>query len=282
MAPYVSAQDVRMVNLDGYGVHVVTAGWEHAAPGTPTVVFEGGSILPAEVWAPVIALVAEEAPVVAFDPAGLGESEWDGEAPTPEHMNTKLHRLLRAVEAPPYVLVAHSWASWLVRAYAGRYPDEVAGLVLIDPTPPGADFLAAFEEIGAGEAGLDEFYQMLLRLSASWPPPMQAQYAVVASYGERRADPEVPPTPSVPVAVLVAGGEADTAVPDSLRPSFDLDTFFEVLRRRHIVSPVEWVRASPDGTLVLAAESGHCIQCDDPALVAWAIRRVLHATRPER
>ena len=117
-------------------------------------------------------------------------------------------------------------------------------------------------------------------MSASWPPG-HAQYSVVASYGARRADPEVPPIPSVPVAVLVAGGYTDATVPDSLRPSFDLDAFFEALRPRQNASPIEWVRASPNGTLVFAGESTHCIQCDDPALVAWAIRRVLDAAVPE-
>lgn len=282
-APCVSAQTGRMVELDGYAVHVVTAGWEHAALGHPTVVFEGGSTLPAEVWAPVLDLMAEEVPVVAFDPAGLGESEWDGARPTLEHMNTKLHRLLEAIGAPPpYVLVGHSWAGWLVRGYAGRYPDEVVGLVLIDPTPPQTDFLAAFEEIGAGETGLDEFHQMMQDMSGMGPPPMQAQQEIIAEYGVHRTDPEVPATPSVPVAVVVAGSYGDATVPDALRPSFDLGAFLDALRQRQIVSPVEWVRASPDGTLVLAAESQHCVQCDDPALVAWAIRRVLSSAQPER
>ena len=57
-------------------------------------------------------------------------------------------------------------------AYAGRYPDEVAGLVLIDPTPSVADFLAALEEIGVGERGLDELNAMLRRMSTSWPLPV--------------------------------------------------------------------------------------------------------------
>lgn len=277
------AQTDRTVRLDGHTVRVVTAGWEHATAGQPTVVFEGGSTLPVEVWQPVLASVAEEVPVVAFDPAGVGGSEWDGAQPTLEHMNTKLHRLLEAIEArPPYVLVGHSWAGWLVRGYAGRYPEDVAGLVLIDPTPPQADFLGAFEEIGAGEAALDEFHQMMQDMSSMGPPPVQAQQAVVASYGERRTDPEVPLSPSVPVAVVVAGSFGDASVPDPLRPSFDLGAFLDALRQRQIVSPVEWVRASPDGTLVLAAESQHCVQCDDPALVAWAIRRVLSSTQAER
>jgi pimeloyl-ACP methyl ester carboxylesterase len=45
-----------------------------------------------------------------------------------------LHALLRAAKQPgPYVLVAHSWGALIGRLYASTYPDEVSGLVLLDP-----------------------------------------------------------------------------------------------------------------------------------------------------
>lgn len=274
--PTAQAQEGQTIVLDGYDTNVVTAGWDHVESGTPTVVFEGGSTLPIQLWEPVLNLVAESAPVVAFDPPGVGRSEWTGERPTIEHMNRRLRQLLDLIEAsPPYVLVGHSWASWIVRGYEGLFPEDVAGLVLIDPTPPNSQFMASFQEIGAGEAGMDEFNQMMQRMSASWPPPMRAQQQVIAAYEKSRSDPDVPSQSSVPVAVVVAGSYGNAAVPDSLQPSFDLERFFEVLRRRQITAPVEWVRASPNGTFVLANESGHCVHCDDPELVAWAIQRVL-------
>src|SRR5262249_21166597 len=54
--------------------------------------------------------------------------------PTPGHLADDLHAILQAVLVqPPYILVGHSFGSLIVRAYAGRYLDEVAGLALIDP-----------------------------------------------------------------------------------------------------------------------------------------------------
>jgi len=48
-------------------------------------------------------------------------------------MVEELHRLLGAAGVPgPYVLVGHSFGGLLVRLYAARYPQEVAGLVLVD------------------------------------------------------------------------------------------------------------------------------------------------------
>ncbi len=37
---------------------------------------------------------------------------------------------------PPYVLVGHSFAAFGVRSYAARYPNEGAGIVLLDPLHP--------------------------------------------------------------------------------------------------------------------------------------------------
>jgi hypothetical protein len=53
----------------------------------------------------------------------------------PQH---RTHRLADDVAAvpPPYVLVGHSFGGLLSAMYAGSYPTEVVGLVLIDPTTP--------------------------------------------------------------------------------------------------------------------------------------------------
>jgi pimeloyl-ACP methyl ester carboxylesterase len=54
-------------------------------------------------------------------------------------MAGELHALLSAAHVlPPYVLVAHSFGALVVRAYASRFPDQVAGLVLVDPLPESA------------------------------------------------------------------------------------------------------------------------------------------------
>jgi pimeloyl-ACP methyl ester carboxylesterase len=78
--------------------------------------------------------------VCAYDRAGLG---WSDLSPTPQdiYQNAEaLHVLLAQAGVPgPYVLVGHSFGGLFARGFADRYPEEVAGMVLIEATNP--DFL---------------------------------------------------------------------------------------------------------------------------------------------
>ena len=273
---FVQAQEERIIEVQGYSINVYTSGWKHLKNGVPTVIFDGGSTVPIMGWGKVLSEVAKNAPVVAFDPPGTGKSEWDGQRPTLKTMNERVYSVLKAIEAkPPYVLVGHSWGGWLVRGFAGRYPDEVTGLVLIAPTPSSKEFLSAFREMGLEESGMKEFSEMTIKLMANAPPHYIARQSVIAEFHNKHSDPEVPATPTVPVAFLVAGKPVDASVPDSIQPSFDLNRYFEVLRLHNMSASIEWIRKSPGGLFVISNKAGHCIHCDDPDLVVWAINRIL-------
>lgn len=73
----------------------------------------------------------------AYDRAGMGFSD---PGPTPRDSDaiaTDLQKLIAASGEPgPYIFMAHSMAGQHVRLYAGRHPDQVAGLVLLEATTP--------------------------------------------------------------------------------------------------------------------------------------------------
>ena len=75
--------------------------------------------------------------VCAYDRAGYG---WSEAAPGPrtiKHVTTELRDLLRtALVDPPYVLVGHSFGGLVVQLHASRFPDDVAGMVLVDSSHP--------------------------------------------------------------------------------------------------------------------------------------------------
>lgn len=105
--------------------------------GSPTVVLDsalGGTCL---TWTHVQPKVAEFTRVCAFDRAGFGWSVPSRRPRTAANMVEELRNLLRQAGVdPPYVLVGHSFGALNARTYYARYPDEVAGLVLVDAAHP--------------------------------------------------------------------------------------------------------------------------------------------------
>ena len=123
----------RLVDVGGHRLHVLDMGKGH-----PTVVFEAG--LPGSVlsWHRVQKELARVVRVVSYDRAGLGWSDPGPDPRTAERIVEDLRRLLvRAAMPGPYILVGHSFGGLTTRLFAARYPDDVAGLVLLDPVGPG-------------------------------------------------------------------------------------------------------------------------------------------------
>jgi len=117
-----------MVDIDGRKLHLNCSG-----RGGPTVVLEAGLGDSSLAWSLVQPELASVTRVCSYDRAGTAWSHNAG----PQHGLSKaadnLNSLLKASgEAPPYLLVGHSWGGWLVAVYARRHPSKVAGIVLVD------------------------------------------------------------------------------------------------------------------------------------------------------
>lgn len=121
----------RLVDVGGHRLSVVRTGAENPLP---TVVLEAGANVTGASWGHVQSAVAEFAPVVSYDRAGLG---WSEASDRPRHAHEvvdQLHTALAGVDAEgPYVLVGHSLGCEFVRVFADRYPEETEGVVLVDP-----------------------------------------------------------------------------------------------------------------------------------------------------
>jgi pimeloyl-ACP methyl ester carboxylesterase len=121
-----------MVNVGGRKLHTQISG-QSTGMG-PTIILEAGLAATSLSWATVQPLIASFARVASYDRAGLGWSE-DAVAPeTALNAAYDLHALLDHAELPgPYILVGHSLGGLIVRLFQQVYPEQVAGLILVDP-----------------------------------------------------------------------------------------------------------------------------------------------------
>lgn len=122
----------QLVDVGPYELHLHCTG-----TGSPTVVLEPGGGASAATLARVAPAVARTTRVCVYDRAGKGWSDAADSPPDGAQIATDLHTLLQRAHVPgPYVLTGHSFGGLYVQSYAAQYPDEVAGLVLVDSTAP--------------------------------------------------------------------------------------------------------------------------------------------------
>ncbi|MEO7430782.1 MAG: alpha/beta hydrolase [Dokdonella sp.] len=104
--------------------------------GSPTILLEAGLGMTSRTWATVQPMLARTNKVCAYDRAGFGFSEG---GPVPRDLAAEAADLRALVVAAPIetplVLVAHSWGTAIARAYARDHRSDLAGIVLLDPSP---------------------------------------------------------------------------------------------------------------------------------------------------
>jgi pimeloyl-ACP methyl ester carboxylesterase len=117
-----------MVDVGGYSLHINCVG-----QGSPTVILDAGSGLFSAQWVRVQRQVSDTARVCSYDRAGMGWSEMGPQPRDAQQITSEVHTLLnKAGIEGPYVLVGHSFGGMYMQTYAARYPEEVAGVALVD------------------------------------------------------------------------------------------------------------------------------------------------------
>jgi pimeloyl-ACP methyl ester carboxylesterase len=152
-----TAMPGHLVDVGGRRLHIHCTG-----SGSPTVVLVSGLAETSVYWGGWIApAVAQNTTVCAYDRAGQGWSDPPASPQDGVAVANDLHTLLDHAQIPgPYVLVGHSTGGAYVRVFAARYPDQVAGMVLLDSQP---------NEALTGLPDFPSQYSTLRRASALFP-----------------------------------------------------------------------------------------------------------------
>jgi pimeloyl-ACP methyl ester carboxylesterase len=308
----------RLIDVGGYRLHLreMAPAAAGVAPGTPTVLLEAGIAASSLSWSKVLPEVAKFARVVAYDRAGLGWSDASPRPRTPPHIAEELHTLLDRANVPrPLVLVGHSFGGYCVRYYAHKFPEEVAGMVLVDavhaaewePDAVGPQQrrmirgAVLFSRIGALLARVGFVRLVLERLErgATGAPKATARAFGPSAekflgriIGEvRKLPPDAVPLVRmlwcqprcfVSTARYVSALPASAAVVASLGKLGAMP--LAVLSGSHHPEPrakeqAELAELSSASKHVIASASAHWIHLDEPELVVSAIREVVEAAR---
>jgi pimeloyl-ACP methyl ester carboxylesterase len=273
-------------------VRVATAGLSERKIDQPVLIFEAGAGSDISTWDPILEAVASFSPVLAYDRAGLGGSEWDEVVPSPAHVNGRLASLLKTLNvAPPYVLVGHSWGGVLINYFAVSNSEDVVGLVYIDPTDiweNSQDFVQIAREIGAPvelllDATIDTTSLNRLALIRA-PAALQAEAKAIRSLLDGEiATRAIPLPPAVPTVVINSADFSQESPPRALQERLGAETaraYWSAmwrLRLRHVRALLPLER---EGSLIVAEGAGHFVHRDQPDLVVEAIRRTISAAYP--
>jgi pimeloyl-ACP methyl ester carboxylesterase len=275
----------RLVDRGGYRLHLHCSGTSRAS--RPLVLLDaglGGSSLD---WSLVQPGVATFTRVCSYDRAGYGWSDAGPEPRTSGRLVSELHMLLVNAGVPgPYVLVGHSFGGLTMRLFASTYPQEVAGLVLVDSSHE--EDPTARQEILSGQPqlstcsglapfGIVRLFGLLDHFASAYPsavqPVVKAHFSQTrfcgtwddesAAWGESTAQVRAARTHhklgNLPLVVITHGKR--------------LDASWQAFQN-------DLANLSSRSTHLMATRSGHAIMLDQPDLVSAAIKEVV--TRVEK
>ena len=202
---------------------------------------------------------ARDDPATRSDPVPMPRTAAD--------LVTDLHALLRSAAVPgPYVLVGHSLGGILVRLYASTYPDDVAGMVLVDSSHE--DQIRRWQQ-----ALTPQQWALFTNQMQSAPAGFDERIDLDLSCDQLRDAAAVTPLRQMPLAVL-AGAPPSNGTPPGLLPADMLQKFDTI----HIDLQNQ-LATLVTGTQHITTTSGHNIQLDDPDSVITAITNVITAVR---
>ncbi len=292
----------KLVNIGSHQLHIYSTG-----KGSPSVVFESGGASWSLDWSLVQSEVAKFTTACSYDRAGFGWSESGPNPRTSQQIVTELHTLLtRAEIEKPYILVGASFGGHTARLFAKNYPEDVAGIILLDARHEAINskMPPAWKRLEASGKGM---YQVMLLASRLGVLNLLGQLM-----GEKAAPPLVmklpPETRTTYLEVgfqpkyfqsnldeLAASKESDKqlSVTGSLGnvplivirhgvPDLFARMPVEQAKQAEIVwqeLQADLAKLSSNSQILVAEKSGHGIQNDQPGLVVDVVRQMVESVR---
>jgi pimeloyl-ACP methyl ester carboxylesterase len=263
----------RLVDVGGHRLHIWCTG-----AGAPTVILESGLGGSSVDWGFVQPEVARFTQVCSYDRAGMGYSDPGPSPRTTRRIARELATLLdRADISGPVILVGASIGGLMGRVFASEYAERTAGLVLVDAShedqkedvPRLAPFVPFLSSVGVLRLlgvsfglrptslapSVREFARATRFRAAAYQTAANEMSNLGESAAEVRASRRML---TIPVVVVTAGRGADAVWRDLQR---------------------DQVALSQRGCQIMAEQSSHVVEIDQPSVVVDAIRATVDAAR---
>ena len=270
----------KLVDVGGYRLHIYCEG-----KGLPAIIFDSGTGGFSLEWTRVQKVLSRRTRVCSYDRAGYGWSDMGPLPRTSERITRELHTLLaRADVTGPYILAGHSFGGYTAQLFARNYPEETAGLVLIDSSHPEQIERMPSKEPATPAKSVartrsyivsrhimhpnfpDEVVLLARRImnsrhhASTWREemtvfPLSAKQVLTSK-----------PMPAVPVVVLTRG-----------RRIWPNNAYGDEMERVWMELQDELSQLGANPVHLIAERSGHLIHLDQPGFVITAIQTMLDA-----
>lgn len=272
-----------IIMVNGFKVEISISGIENNQKGKPVVVFENGMASGFSSWDSIANEISKTHVVFRHNRPRIGNSENDSLPPTTSHIVGSLREMLLAKElTPPYLLVSHSFGGAYIRSYASLYPEEIAGLIFVDPV----DFTKKigygdlpYLEVGLTQHQIDSLFgetydKFIEKLYEEMPNFYVEEVKILRQLNASGFDECVRnDLPDVPVHFIMAGGYSLS--PNEKPTIYDREEMWRINSNIKMKRWIELLNPLKYGKFFYCSNSGHFIQKDDPEIVISSIKLAL-------
>ncbi len=232
--------------------------------GKPTIVVDMAMGETIQSWDTLQTRLGKLTKVVSYDRLGLGKSDTTNIPRTIENLSNELNEFLTANEIPgPYLLIGHSLGVSIIRKYQNEHPENVIGMILIDPVHEDQ-----FDKIMATKSKEEQAKTLRDREEFESSLPTGERNEAIQYHQQRAAMKYVKYPKEIPITIIGSFQEGHGATAQDRQIKREL---FK-----------QWLTQAPQMKLVETTNSGHYIQDTEPDLVIHEVKSMLETVRADK